>query len=237
MGGNNSADNQVTYPSLAVIIAAYNEEQGIGLTIHEIIEEISDPHIVVVDGNSSDKTSKLAKNLGADVITQKGEGKGSAILQGLNHINEKFSYVAFIDADYTYPANYIKKMILIIKNNPKVGMVLGNRFSPKYEIESDRNQFYLGNKILALIQNVFYNSNLVDPLTGLRVIRFELVNGWKPKSKGFGIEVELNYFIEQLGFKIVETPIIYRKRVGKKKLGFKHGFEIFARIVIESLRN
>jgi dolichol-phosphate mannosyltransferase len=74
-------------------------------------------------------------------------------------------------------------------------------------------------------------------LTGLRAIRYDLLKGWKPKSNGFDIEVELNYFVERLGYKIVEIPIIYRKRLGKKKLGFRHGFKIFERIIIENIRN
>ncbi len=59
--------------------------------------------------------------------------------------------------------------------------------------------------------------------------------GWKPKSKGFGIEIELNYFVERLGYEIVEIPIIYKKRLGKKKLGFRHGLKILRRIIIESI--
>ena len=227
----------MTNSPLAIVIAAYNEEEGIGPTICELNEVLYEPHLVVVDGNSSDKTFEIANDLGADVIIQVGEGKGSAISQGLDHLHGNFGHVVFIDADYTYPAKYIKEMTLVLEKNPKAGMVLGNRFSNKFKTESDRNQFYIGNKILAFIQNIFYSSNLIDPLTGLRVIRYDLLNQWKPKSKGFGIEVELNYFVERLDYKIVEMPIIYRKRLGRKKLGFKHGYEIFARIIAESLRN
>ena len=227
----------MTNSPLAVVIAAYNEEEGIGPTICELNDVLDEPYLVVVDGNSSDRTFEIAKDLGADVIIQVGEGKGSAISQGLDHLHGNIVYVVFIDADYTYPSKYIKEMMYILEKNPKVGMVLGNRFSNKFETESDRNRFYVGNRILAFIQNIFYWSSLIDPLTGLRVIRYNLLNRWKPKSKGFGIEVEINYFVERLGFEIIEMPILYRKRLGKKKLGFKHGFEIFARIVAESLGN
>ena len=37
-----------------------------------------------------------------------------------------------------------------------------------------------------------FGFQLNDPLTGLRVIRNDLLNDWQPKSKGFGIETELN---------------------------------------------
>jgi hypothetical protein len=58
-----------------------------------------------------------------------------------------------------------------------------------------------------------------------------LLNGWKPKSQGFDIEVELNCFIKNMGHEIIEIPIRYRKRLGEKKLGFRHGFQIFDRIL------
>jgi len=109
-------------------------------------------------------------------------------------------------------------MIKLLDLNPKIGMVLGDRFSWKYRLESDRNQFYIGNRILASIHSILNGVTLNDPLTGLRVVRFELLKGWKPKSMGFDFEAELNHHIERLGYDIVEVPIIYRKRLGKKKL-------------------
>jgi len=39
----------------------------------------------------------------------------------------------------------------------------------------------------------------------------------------------------QLGYKILEIPIKYRKRLGKKKLGFRHGLKILRKIVIERI--
>ena len=124
-------------------------------------------------------------------------------------------------------------MIKFIELNPKVGMVLGNRFSRVYGLESVKNQFYIGNRILANIQSILNGVNLNDPLTGLRIIRYDLLKGWKPKSTGFDIEVELNCRIKRMGYDIVEMPIKYRSRLGKKKLGFRHGLEIVKRIVTD----
>jgi len=114
-------------------------------------------------------------------------------------------------------------------------MVLGDRFSKTYEKESDRNQFYVGNRILGFAQRIINGVKLNDPYTGLRLIRFELLKGWKPRSSGFDIEAELNHRIDRLGYKIVELPIKYRKRLGKKKLSFRHGLKILRRIVISRL--
>jgi len=114
-------------------------------------------------------------------------------------------------------------------------MVLGDRFSGTYRLECDRNQFYIGNRFLGFVQSVFNGVKLNDPFTGLRIMRSELLKGWKPKSAGFDIEAELNHRVSRLGYTIVELPISYRKRLGKKKLGFRHGLNILRRIIIESI--
>ena len=67
------------------------------------------------------------------------------------------------------------------------------------------------------------------------MLDLNLLNGWKPKSIGFDIEAEINHHVECLGYKIAEVPIRYRKRLGKKKLGFRHGLNILRRIIIGKL--
>jgi glycosyltransferase involved in cell wall biosynthesis len=232
--GNRLESKPVTFSPPAVVIAAFNEEEGIAPTICELKEELGQPLLIVVDGKSSDQTLKLAKDLGAEVFIQKGNGKGNAMSEGLDHLNGDTRYVVFTDADYTYPANHLNEMINVLDLNPDVGMVLGDRFSRIYENESDRNQFYIGNRILAFVHKVINGVKLNDPFTGLRIIRYELLKGWKPKSLGFDIEAEINNHVMQSGYNIVEVPIKYRKRLGKKKLGFRHGVKILRRMIIES---
>jgi len=224
-----------SYSPLTVVVAAYNEEEGIAPTICELKQVLFEPQLVVVDGKSSDRTVELAKDLGAEVLLQRGKGKGDAISQGLDHLNGDSCYVAFIDADYTYPAKHLKEMVYVLDQHPEVGMVLGDRFSKIYELESDRNQFYLGNRILGFAHRVFNGVNLNDPYSGLRIVRSDVLKGWKPKSEGFDIEAEINHHVTKSGYKIVELPIKYRKRLGKKKLGFRHGLKILRRIIIETI--
>jgi len=65
-----------------------------------------------------------------------------------------------------------------------------------------------------------------DPLTGLRVIRADILKSWSVKSDVFDIEVELNREVERNGFKIAEILIKYRQRVGEKKLKVRDGVTI-----------
>ena len=64
--------------SLLVLMAALNEEIGIGHTLLELKQYLRKPRFLVIDGNSADKTASVAKSLGAKVIYQKGRGKGKA---------------------------------------------------------------------------------------------------------------------------------------------------------------
>ena len=224
-------------PSVQVIIAALNEEEGIAHTIAELKEALLDEaeaKFLVVDGYSVDATAKKAKNLGAEVVLQDGKGKGRAVAKAIEHISDTTDYVVFTDADFTYPAKYVPDMIQTLEKNPDIGMVCGNRFSGYLNLNLVSSLFYTGNRLLAFAHYLLNGIQLVDPLTGLRVLRAGILRNWKVKSQGFDVEVELNQHVERSGFGIIEIPIEYRERLGQKKLGARHGAEILKRIILES---
>jgi len=225
----------LSFPSTLVIIAAYNEEEGIGSTMAELAEVLNDPSYLVVDGNSGDRTVEIAKEMGAEVFVQEGRGKGRAISQAIERVDNNPEYVVFIDADFTYPAKHVLDMIRVLEEKPRVGMVLGNRFNHLLTAAAMKNPYYAGNRFLAIAQRFLNGVDLNDPLTGLRVVRWEILKGWKPKSKGFDVEAEMNHRIEREGYEIVEISIPYRARLGEKKLKLSDGFAILRRIISESL--
>jgi len=220
-----------------VTIAALNEAEGIGPTLAELRDVLEDPMFLVVDGHSTDRTVEIAKEMGTDVLFQQGTGKGDAIAHAIKHVDFDGKYVVLIDADFTYPAEYLPEMIRILEENPEVGMVTGNRFNHKHKLTSMGNPFFTGNRFLAHAQYFLNGVKLRDPLTGLRVVRWRIFKNWKPKSKGFDIEAEMNHRVERQGYKTVEIPIRYRNRLGEKKLKLRHGFTILKRILLESFRD
>jgi dolichol-phosphate mannosyltransferase len=220
--------------STQVVIAAWNEEEGIGLTVAELMDTLECPRIMVVDGRSTDRTVEVARNLGAEIFLQDGLGKGDAIAKAVAHIDKGADYIVLTDADYTYPAQYIPEMIRILETSPEVGMVCGNRFNGYEDMKALNSVFYLGNRLIAFTHSLLNGIALADPLTGLRVVRAGIFRNWKVKSKGFDIEVELNHHVEREGFSIVEVPIKYRERLGEKKLGIRNGAEILKRIMLEA---
>ena len=137
-----------THSNITIVIPTLNEEKGIGSTILELKNVLKGAHYLVVDGNSTDSTVKIAKLLNAEVITQDGKGKGAAIAQSLKCINSDTDYLVFIDADFTYPTDNIFRMIEILDSNLNVGMVTGNRFNNNLEKKTMGTIFYYGNRII-----------------------------------------------------------------------------------------
>jgi len=220
--------------NVLVIIAALNEEEGIGPTIAEIQQSLYNPRILVIDGRSVDRTVEISKDMGAEVMIQKGRGKGNAISQAIQHIDlDNTDYVVLIDGDYTYPATTLPEMIKILENDPYIGMVCGNRFTRNLNLGKLHKLLFIGNKTISFLHSLLNGVNLRDPLTGLRVIKAGILKGWKPKSKSFDIEVELNKWVKKRGYAIAEVPIRYRQRLGEKKLKIRHGFTILKRILLE----
>jgi dolichol-phosphate mannosyltransferase len=189
---------------------------------------------LVIDGHSVDRTVEVAKDHGAEIIFQDGKGKGDALAKAIESMDENVKYVVITDADFTYPATYVPEMINILEDMPDVGMVCGNRFSKKAEGKAFQSRFSFGNKALAFAHSALNGVDLQDPLTGLRVIRADILRRWVVKSKGFDVEVELNHQVAKQGFKTMEVPIEYRERLGEKKLKMKHGVTILKRIMYES---
>ena len=218
-----------------VFIAALNEEEGIGATISELSENLNAKRILVIDGHSQDRTVEVAKDQGAEILYQDGKGKGDALAKAIQCMSSDVEYVVITDADYTYPTERVPEMIQILENNPQIGMVCGNRFSKEIEGSGFQGRFTFGNRLLAFAHSFFNGIDLQDPLTGLRVIRADILRKWDIKSKGFDIEVEMNHQVGKQKFYTIEIPIGYRDRLGEKKLKMRHGATIFKRILFESL--
>ena len=214
---------------LVAIIPTLNEEEGIGPTIRDYLKVLPELKMIIVDGGSSDSTVKIARSLGAEVLTVNERGKGIAISKGLHYIREAGinpEFVIFTDGDYTYPADRLPDMIKLLEKDGSVGAVLGNRLHglPWWRIASD--VYLMGNLIIRWLYYVWTSIKLEDPLSGLRVVRWKAIEKWSPESKGFEIETEMNLYLIRRGWRIAEIPIAYRERLGRKKLKIRDAIPI-----------
>lgn len=190
-----------------IIIPTKNEERTIGKVISDIKKLGKDYEIIVVD-KSTDSTPIICKKLGVRVIKQKNTGKGNAMKIGVEKASS--DVVVFIDGDDTYPTDVIPKMVKIVREKD---CVVNASRTKKWE---SKFSHMLVNRIISIFASILY-SKTSDLLTGLRAMKKEDFERLNLKSIGFEIETEMHIKISKLKMKIVEIPIIYKKRFGEKK--------------------
>jgi hypothetical protein len=91
---------------------------------------------------------------------------------------------------------------------------------------AQRLLYRFGNWVLTKWFNLIFGTDLTDVLSGMYAVRKAAVADMEFASRGFGIESEIAAHVASTGGTICEVPIRYRRRVGQKKLGLRHGLHI-----------
>jgi glycosyltransferase involved in cell wall biosynthesis len=215
-------------PSVSIILPTLKEEATIGKVIDEIprqtlTQQGYDVSILVVDGNSPDKTREIAKEKGAEVIIEPRKGKGKAMQTAFQAVDANFVFM--LDADYTYPATYILEMLDLLRAGSCV--VIGSRLKGKIEKGAMSRLNIIGNHLLTLMANILHGGKTSDLCTGFWGFRSEVLKDLNLSADGFDFEADLFVQISRSGYSIAHVPIIYRRRPTKQKLNsLKDGFKI-----------
>lgn len=117
-------------PVLALLVAAHNEELVLGNTLQSAINAgMKAEHIYVVDDNSSDKTSLVAKCIipASNVIKVRRSGKGLALTKAARKfdLTSRYRWIHIADADGAFSPNYfaVFRRELRIKNAAATGYI------------------------------------------------------------------------------------------------------------------
>ncbi|MDD1719346.1 MAG: S-layer glycoprotein N-glycosyltransferase AglJ [Methanoregulaceae archaeon] len=209
-----------------ILIPTLNEAP----TIREIIESFRSMgynRILVIDGNSRDDTRDIARDAGAEVRIQQGKGKGDAIIEAFEVIEEPF--ILMLDGDGTYDPGEAEKLLVPLVEG--YDQVIGNRLVPANEKAFSRLNLF-GNQILNRLFKMAHSRYLGDILSGYRAFRKEAVGQMHLTEKGFGIETEISAEAVHNGQKIAVLPISYVVRPGThtKLSPFHDGLKIMTTI-------
>lgn len=209
---------------ISVVIPCYNEEDGIRHTIGMLPSCVDE--IVVVDNNSTDRTSEVAQSLGARVVFEKRKGYGAAYKAGLPAVTGDITVT--LDGDGTYPANQIPELVdhLVAK---QLDFVSASRFplkNPRAMNFSNK----VGNGVLTVGMAVMYGRPVRDSQSGMWVYRSAVYPKLRLTSDGMAFSEEIKIeAIRCAGVRFGEYHIDYHPRVGEVKLekwrdGFRNLF-------------
>ena len=205
----------------SIIVPAYNEQDGLPVTLERIFKAVDGVcEVLVVDDGSVDATSEVASRFPCHVIKHKeNRGKGEALKTGIRHASGE--YVIFIDADGTYPAEAIPQMYEALES---CDVVYGSRTTGRVNIPRFNR---IGNMVFQNLIRYIYGFKASDYSTGLYGIRKHHLETMNIDSCGFAIEPEIAIKASRMKLRVKEIPIEYRSRIGEAKLnsldaGFEH---------------
>lgn len=206
-----------------VIIPMYNEKENAAAIIDAVLKLPVDFDILVIDDNSPDGTAAIVKEkIAADptrvnIIERAGKlGLGTAYIEGFKWALDKgYDYICEMDADFSHnPDDLVRLREALAEDRGDVAV--GSRYVSGVNVVN----WPMGRVLMS-----FYASKYVRIVTGMKVRDttagfvcykrkvLEAMNLDAIRFKGYAFQIEMKFTARQLGFRIVEVPIVFVNRV------------------------
>lgn len=202
---------------VSIIIPTKNEPSINKLLhdLHKVLADVDHEIIVVDKSDAPPKISEVAK-----VVIQKSNGLGRGILEGLNYA--RGDVVITMDGDGSHRAMDVPKLL------EKIGdydIVVGSRF-----VSDGVTEDSIDRKITTLVfrklASLILNLGIEDSMSGFIAAKKEVYNSLNLNPLGYKINMEIMFKGKNGGYKICETPIIFKKReTGKSKTSIQTALE------------
>jgi dolichol-phosphate mannosyltransferase len=221
---------------MLIIIPTYNERENLPELVHAIYAQ-GPFHLLIVDDNSPDGTGDLAEVLAGTyagrlfVLHRAGKlGLGTAYLEGFRWgLDHGYDLLFEMDADFSHDPCHLPQFLAAVAGG--ADLVLGSRYVPGGGTRNWSPLRQLLSRGGSLYAQLILGLPIHDLTGGFKCYRrrvLESLNLQAIGSNGYSFQIEMTYRIARLGFRIVETPIVFEdRRVGQSKM---HGG-----IVLEAL--
>jgi dolichol-phosphate mannosyltransferase len=221
-----------------VVLPTFNERDNIEPYLRALRAVTGEVEVLVVDDHSPDGTAELAESLGAvlggvDVLRRASkDGLGSAYRAGFARVLEAdppYDVVLSMDADLSHDPAVVPAMLAAIADGADA--VIGSR----YIRGGGTTDWPVRRQLLSKWGNAYTRTLLRltprDCTSGYRAYRSHALAAIEPgttSAEGYAFLTELVRRLTRHGFRIVETPIVFRDRErGRSKMS--------GRIIVESM--
>jgi len=214
---------------IAVLVPCFNEEAAVATVIADFRKALPQAEIYVYDNNSTDRTVAVAREAGAQVRSERRQGKGHVVRRMFADVDADI-YV-LVDGDATYDAASSPRMIAALCED-HLDMVVGLRVDRAEAAYRPGHRF--GNRMLTGFLSMVFGRAFKDILSGYRVMSRRFVKSFPVLSDGFEIETEISVHALELALAVVEieTPYFERPAGSVSKLNtWRDGFRILGTIL------
>ena len=196
---------------VSAIIPCLNEEEAIGAVVRAVLDQ-GVGEVIVVDGNSEDRTAERARAAGARVIVEPRRGYGRAMLTGVSAIDPAAEIVLFVDGDGSDRPELISSVLEPIRSGT-AHFVLGSRLKGERESGSLSLPQIVAGHLAGLLIRLFYGVRFTD-MSPFRAIRRDALESLGMQEESFGWNLEMQMRAAAAGLRIVEIPVGQRRRAG-----------------------
>ena len=210
--------------TLSVVIPALNEQEGIASIVERTLAVepalnavgVDKLELIVVDDGSTDRTAEIVKGYAPQVTLVSHEvnrGYGAAIKTGFQRGTGE--WLAFLDADGTYPPEAFPEMIQAARQE-NADLVIGSRMAgTESEMPLTRR---VGNVFFAGLVSFVGKTTITDSASGQRIIRRQALQKLYPLPDGLNFTPVMSTRALHEDIKMIEVPIVYHERKGRSKL-------------------
>lgn len=214
---------------LAVVIAAYDEEENAEVLTRRLHETLSGlpgwtwEIVYVVEGR--DRTREILERLAAELgnirvlYEEEPSGIGNAFRRGFAAVPEGTDWVVTMDADLNHQPEEIPRLL---ESARAIGsdILIGSRFLNQSRVDGTPLWKRLLSGTLNLLMRFRYGLRVKDKTSGFRVYRGDALRFLEFENDAFAFLPEILILARRAGLVLAEEPIhfIFRKE-GRSKMG------------------
>jgi glycosyltransferase involved in cell wall biosynthesis len=221
-------------PRISVVIPTLNEAKNLPHVFAKLPSDIYE--IVLVDGNSTDDTVEVARELYPDVriVGQSGRGKGNALKAGFNAC--RGDIIVMLDADGSADGNEIPRFVEALVDG--ADFAKGSRFIQGGGSADITRLRRMGNAFLSGLVNLLYRTSYSDLCYGYNAFWASCLPVINVDCDGFEVETLINIRVAKAGLAVIEVPSFELDRIhGESNLRtFRDGFRVLKTIMGELRR-
>jgi glycosyltransferase involved in cell wall biosynthesis len=208
-----------------VIVAARNEADRIAATLAALRQAIPRARLVVADDGSTDETSTIASNLGAELSSRSGgpkrrRGKGGAVTAAARHAldTSRGTGQTFLLCDGDLGSSAARLALLIETVESGECDLAVASFARR-----EGGGFGVALGFARWSVRSLTGLELRAPISGQRAIKGELLGALLPFAVGYGMEVGMTVDAARAGYRLKEVDLdLEHRATGRNVAGFLH---------------
>ena len=195
---------------LAIVLPCLNEADNLRGLLPRIKETLTHipakAAIYVIDGGSHDDTVSVARDLGAEVLQQRGSGYGGAIKTAFEDIEA--AYLMTMDADFSHHPVFIR---YLYERRNEAEIIIASRYAPQGHAE-----MHWTRKVLSGILNIVFRTVLgmeaLDLSSGFRLYHRKAIARLNLEYETYAVLQEILVKAYCQGYQVKEEPFHYLPR-------------------------